>query len=52
MQKKGFLDWKVGQGDSGTLSLGTQHGGRAGRQGRGDFVIVWIKGEALGAGGC
>ena len=57
----------MGQGDStnwvrsnrfgilknhGILSLGTQHGGRAGRQGRGDFVIVWIKDEALGARGC
>ena len=29
-----------------------QHGERAGRQGRGDLVIVWSKGGALGAGGC
>ena len=41
-----------GQKNHGILSLGTLHGGWASRQGRGDFVIVWIKGEALGAGGC
>ena len=36
----------------GTLSLGMQRGDWAGRQGRGDLVIVWSKGGALGAGGC